>query len=67
MFSLHQRQEATRNEAGERDGTKKFCPEGRRFMAGSPIPVAGLEIFLPDKLHDFYRIFDANSANASID
>jgi hypothetical protein len=26
------------------------CPEDRRLKAGSPIPVAGLEISLPDSL-----------------
>jgi hypothetical protein len=26
------------------------CPEDRRLKAGSPIPVAGLEFFLPDSL-----------------
>jgi len=29
-------------------------------MAGSPIPVAGLEFFLPDKLRESRGIFDAN-------
>jgi hypothetical protein len=33
------------------EAKKIFCPEGRYDMAGSPIPVAGLEFFLPDKLH----------------
>lgn len=32
-------------------------------MAGSPIPVAGLEFFLPDKLRKCKSIFNANLPN----